>query len=260
MAGAGPVNTVAPAITGTAQRTAALTSDAGHLERNQNTYDYQWQRSADGTNWVDIAGATGAGYELALADVGAKVRLLVTATNPDGAASRASAPTATVQAAPPVNTALPVVTGATLRGTTLSASAGTWSGPGVSLAYQWQHDFGSGFTDIAGATGATYLLGVADVGSTRADPRHRHQRRRERQRHEHRLERGQGRAAGQPGLADDLGHRPARLDPDVDARRLGRDRERLHATSGSAARTGRSRTSPARPARRTRSAPRTWAP
>ena len=38
--------------------------------------------------------------------------------------------------------------------------------PGVSLAYQWQHDFGSGYTDIAGATAATYLLGVADVGST----------------------------------------------------------------------------------------------
>ena len=58
------------------------------------------------------------------------MRLLVTATNPDGAGSRASAATATVQAAPPVNTALPVVTGAALRGTTLSASPGTWSGPG----------------------------------------------------------------------------------------------------------------------------------
>ena len=101
-----------------------------------------------------------------LADVGKKVRLLVTATNPDGTGSRASAPTATVNAAPPVNTALPAVTGATLRGTTLSATPGTWSGPGVGYAYQWQRDLGSGYTDIAGATGATYLLGVADVGAT----------------------------------------------------------------------------------------------
>jgi hypothetical protein len=166
VASAGPVNTVAPTISGSAQRTAALTSTPGTWSGNQNTYAYQWQRSGDGANWADVSGATGAGYVLTGADVGAKVRLLVTATNPDGTAARASAPTATVQAAPPVNTAPPVVTGATLRGTTLSASQGTWSGPGLSFAYQWQHDFGSGYTDIAGATGTTYLLGVADVGST----------------------------------------------------------------------------------------------
>ena len=225
--GAGPVNTVAPAISGNAQRTVALTSTPGTWSGNQNTYAYQWQRSADGTNWVDIAGATGAGYELAVADVDAKVRLLVTATNPDGTSSRASAPTVTVKAAPPVNTALPVVTGATLRGTTLSASQGTWSGPGVSFAYQWQHDFGSGFTDIAGATGTTYLLGVADVGSsirvrvtaTNADASVSATS------IDSSVVKG-----GQPvstERADDLGHRQAHSHADVDAGRLGRDRERL---------------------------------
>jgi hypothetical protein len=161
VAGDGPVNTVAPTISGTAQRTVTLTSSPGTWSGNGNAYAYQWQR--DG---VDIAGATGTGYELTAADVGAKVRLLVTATNPDGASSRASAATATVKAAPPVNTGLPIVTGATLRATTLSASQGSWSGPGISFAYQWQHDSGSGFTDIAGATAPTYLLGVADVGTT----------------------------------------------------------------------------------------------
>ena len=82
--GAGPVNTVAPAISGTAQRTAALTSTPGTWSGNGNTLRLPVAALADGTNWVDIAGATGAGYELAAADVGAKVRLLVTATNPDG--------------------------------------------------------------------------------------------------------------------------------------------------------------------------------
>ena len=136
-------------------------------------------------------------------------------------------PTATVKAAPPVNTALPVVTGATLRGTTLSASPGTWSGPGLSYAYQWQHDSGSGYTDIAGATGTTYLLGVADVGSTlrirvtatNADASV--------------TATSIGSSVVQAGppfstaRADDLRHRPAHLDADLDARRLGRDRERL---------------------------------
>ena len=160
VAGDGPVNTVAPAITGSAQRASTLTAVPGTWSGTGNTYAYQWQR--DGVN---IAGATGSSYELTLADVGATVRVLVTATNSDGSGSRASAATVTVKTAPPVNTALPVVTGATLRSTTLSASPGTWSGPGITYAYQWQHDAGSGFTDIAGATGTTYLLGVADVGT-----------------------------------------------------------------------------------------------
>ena len=33
-------------------------------------------------------------------------------------------------------------------------------------AYQWQRDFGEGYVDIAGATGATYTLTVADVDAT----------------------------------------------------------------------------------------------
>ncbi len=171
--GDGPLNTVAPAITGTAQRAATLTATPGTWTGNGNAIAYQWQRGT-----VDIAGATGQTYELTAADVGATVRVVVTATNPDGSSSRASAATATVRSAPPVNTGLPVVTGAALRGTTLTASQGSWSGPGLSYAYQWQHDSGSGFTDIAGATGTTYALGVADVGTQPARPRHRHEHRR----------------------------------------------------------------------------------
>ena len=32
--------------------------------------------------------------------------------------------------------------------------------------YQWQRDFGEGFVDIAGATGAAYTLTVNDVDAT----------------------------------------------------------------------------------------------
>ena len=158
VSGDGPVNTAAPTITGTARRGELLTASPGSWSGEGNQIAYQWQR--DG---VDIEGATGPAYTLTVADVGAVVRVVVTATNPDGSASRASAPTAAVAAAPPVNTVAPVVTGAAVRTTTLSAEPGTWSGAGNTYAFQWQREFGGAWADIPGATGATYVLGVADV-------------------------------------------------------------------------------------------------
>jgi hypothetical protein len=64
---------------------------------------------------------------------------------------------------PPVNTALPSVSGTAQVGQTLTASPGTWSGsPAPSFAYQWQR----GTSNISGATSATYTPVVGDVGST----------------------------------------------------------------------------------------------
>ena len=68
-------------------------------------YTYQWQRcDAAGTDCADIAGATDPTYTLTPHDVGATVRVVVTATNAAGDDTARSAPTATVDAAPPVNT------------------------------------------------------------------------------------------------------------------------------------------------------------
>ena len=61
------------------------------------SYAYQWQRRAPAGASVNIAGATGATYTLDAADVGAEIRLRVTATNPDGTLSATSAATAVVQ-------------------------------------------------------------------------------------------------------------------------------------------------------------------
>ncbi|HKP89788.1 MAG TPA: hypothetical protein VJT75_07395, partial [Thermoleophilaceae bacterium] len=52
---------------------------------------------------------------------------------------------------------------------TLTAADGTWSGtPAIAFTRQWRRcdPAGSGCTDVAGATGATYPLTPADVGST----------------------------------------------------------------------------------------------
>lgn len=61
----------------------------------------------------------------------------------------------------PVNTVAPVVSGTARVGQTLAATTGTWSGSPTSYTYQWTRN-GS---NISGATSATYLTVVADMGT-----------------------------------------------------------------------------------------------
>jgi hypothetical protein len=97
-----PVSTAAPAVLGAAQRGSVLTASVGVWLNRPTSFVPQWQRTA-GSDWVAIAGATGGTYVPTSADVGAALRVVVTAVNDDGAAVAASAPTATVpgDATPP---------------------------------------------------------------------------------------------------------------------------------------------------------------
>jgi len=90
-----PVNTVLPTVTGAAQRQVVLAASAGTWLNSPTSYALQWQRTAGG-DWADIPGATAAAYMPGSADVGAGLRIVVTATNRDGSAIVASAPTAPV--------------------------------------------------------------------------------------------------------------------------------------------------------------------
>src|SRR5207302_93710 len=122
-----------------------------------------------GNNCTNISGATSSTYTLVSADVGSTVRVQVTGTNAGGSASATSAQTATVAAAPPVNSTLPTITGAAQDGQTLTGSNGTWTGtPTITYAYQWKRCDAAGATcsDITGATGSTYALTPSDVGGT----------------------------------------------------------------------------------------------
>ncbi|WP_116654487.1 M10 family metallopeptidase C-terminal domain-containing protein [Pelagibacterium sediminicola] len=60
-----------------------------------------------------------------------------------------------------------VIEGEAQEDQTLSANITTLADPEgiVALSYQWQRGEGAGFTDIAGATGATYTLADADAGA-----------------------------------------------------------------------------------------------
>jgi len=59
----------------------------------------------------------------------------------------------------PVNTGVPVITGTTIVGNTLSTSSGTWSGSAATYTYQWKR----GGVAISGATSSSYLLVSADA-------------------------------------------------------------------------------------------------
>jgi len=83
----GPVNTVAPAITGTAESGQTVTCSTGTWTGIPTiTYAFQWKR-----NGVNIAlNAQAQGYKLIPTDVGQSITCQVTATNGSGSASATS--------------------------------------------------------------------------------------------------------------------------------------------------------------------------
>jgi thermitase len=97
----GPVNTAPPAISGTPRAGMGLTASSGTWSGSPTAYAYQWSRcDSTGAGCASIAGATSSAYTAATTDVGATLRVAVTASNGDGSATASSAPTAVVQAAP----------------------------------------------------------------------------------------------------------------------------------------------------------------
>jgi hypothetical protein len=165
-------NTAAPTVSGSAVQGSTLSASDGTWNGSPApTFAYQWEDcDAGGGNCAPIAGATSSSYVLGSTDVGSTVVVVVTATNGAGSASAASSPTGVVSAGVTAvfNTAAPMVSGSAVQGSTLTASAGSWSGSPATFAYQWQDcDAGGGnCSAIAGATGSSYTLAGSDVGST----------------------------------------------------------------------------------------------
>jgi hypothetical protein len=92
-----PTDASLPTITGNATVGATLSTSTGMWTGTAPiSYAYQWQRCNPGC--TNIAGATGASYTLSTVDVGAQVRVVITATNSSGSAAAASASSTTVAA------------------------------------------------------------------------------------------------------------------------------------------------------------------
>ena len=154
LAGGGPKNTIAPVISGTAERGETLTSTTGTWTGTGTiTYAYQWKR--DG---ADISGATASTYVLVAADDNANMTCVVSATDTEGTKSATSNTLGPVLAAP-LNLTSPVASGTAQVGQTLSTTDGTWQGIAtITFAYQWRRDA----VNISGATSSTYTLVAAD--------------------------------------------------------------------------------------------------
>lgn len=84
-AGAAPVNTVLPAISGVLTVGEVLTAYDGVWTGGVDSYTYQWKRGG-----VDIGGATSKTYTLVVGDQATNISVVVTATNTAGSTSATS--------------------------------------------------------------------------------------------------------------------------------------------------------------------------
>jgi hypothetical protein len=93
----GPSNTVKPTVTGTPVVGEQLTVSNGSWSPAATSFNRQWQRcGSDGNGCLNIGGATGRTYGVRSADVGHRLRALVTAHNSSGTATAVSNTTAVV--------------------------------------------------------------------------------------------------------------------------------------------------------------------
>ena len=171
MGSAAPVNTVPPAVSGTAAVGQTLTAADGTWSNTPTSFAYQWLRcNGGGNSCASVANGTVKTYTLVGADAGHTMRVRVTATNADGSNAVQSAQTAAVapltSGAAPKNTAPPTVSGTPKVGQTLTADTGSWSGNPTSFAYQWQRcDIDvAACSNLVGSAGKTYAAALADLG------------------------------------------------------------------------------------------------
>ena len=159
--------TGAPSISGTAQVGEALTANTtGIADQDGLTnvgYTYQWM-AAD----ADISGATGRTYTLEKTDLGKAIKVRVSFTDDAGNEEElTSEATGTVAARPnSPATGTPAIIGTAQVGETLTADTSEIEDAdgleNAAFAYQWLADD----SDIAGATGFTYILVGANEGKS----------------------------------------------------------------------------------------------
>lgn len=153
-------NAPVPVIRGAARYNEELTIGGGNWRPQPVDVAYQWYR--DG---AAIPGAVDPTYVLGLDDIGATITVSATGSKSGYATvSQFSAAVGPVQPGRIV-APRPDLIGTAQSGQTLSIDTSAWTPVGIDIAYRWQRNGGgSGYQDIAGATGATYVLGSADVG------------------------------------------------------------------------------------------------
>ncbi|MGF6283190.1 peroxidase family protein [Pseudomonas silensiensis] len=162
--------TAGPTVTGLAVQNQVLTANPASIididGLSNPQFTYQWQAN-NGPGFVNIAGATGSTFALGQAQVGQAVRVVVSYVDDFGAAESVSSnvlgPVANVNDAP---TGVLLISDTTPdQGQVLTAlTAGIADADGLgTFSFQWQQGVGTSFTNINGATAATFTPGAAQV-------------------------------------------------------------------------------------------------
>ncbi len=158
-----PANTSLPTITGAAQEGQTLSASTGTWSGGPTSYAYQWQRCDNsGTSCGDVSGAASSGYAIASGDVGATLRVVVTATNSGGATSAASNVTAPVTAAPVVPPPPPT--------TVTSVFSGSLNAKNPSRAFALSMGAGLSHAKLSFSRCSTLSLGLTGPGMSAAAP------------------------------------------------------------------------------------------
>jgi hypothetical protein len=101
LSAAAPANTALPLISGAPLVGQTLTASPGTWSGSAISFAYQWRRcDPTGATCKDVAGATAATYVITSSDLGATLRVRVTATNASGATQIHSSPTSVISAPP----------------------------------------------------------------------------------------------------------------------------------------------------------------
>ncbi len=161
--------TVAPKIQGTMQVAQTIRALPAVWTVPTSSEKYQWRRcDPDGTSCVDVPGAGGQTYKVAVADKDHALVVHETATSPGRSASADSAASTVADQPLPAASILPIVSGSPIRAANLQATRGSWANDPTAFAYAWMRcdEEGDNCAPIPGATRTNYLLQAADVGST----------------------------------------------------------------------------------------------
>jgi hypothetical protein len=160
-----PHVTSVPDVTGAPSVGRTLSTTSGSWD-TAATFAYQWQRCApDGNGCTAIPNATAIAYVVVPADLGHKLKVVVSATNAAGIVTIASAATPQIVATP-TPTRAPRIAGKARVHKRLSANHGTWTWAPTAYRYQWLRCSRTGgrCTEIRKATHTTYRVTKRDAG------------------------------------------------------------------------------------------------
>ncbi len=161
-----PMNTGAPAITGTAQQDQTLSFTPGAWTPSGVTQSEQWYDCTSSTAsscTTAISEQTGNSLVLSSADVGDYVAVIETASNSTATVTATSNLIGPITAVPPTNSKAPVLSPLTVPiGQTLTLTPGTWSNA-TTVTDTWLECAGATCTALTPTTPTTFTVSATNV-------------------------------------------------------------------------------------------------